>query len=84
MTVQVEGMGTIAGPPARGRISAGRALAIVTIAAVETRLVVVANNILVFSERVLVAAMIKSSDCRHWKCCNVCRAKCLLGCFWAQ
>lgn len=52
MTVQVEGIGTMAGPPARGRISAGRALASVNIAAVESMLVVVVNSILEFGERV--------------------------------
>jgi hypothetical protein len=50
VTVQVDGMGVMAGPPARGAIPgviAGRAFATFVNAAIESRLMVVENNIVV-------------------------------------
>jgi hypothetical protein len=50
VTVQVDGMGVMAGPPARGAIPgviAGRAFAEFENAAIESRLMVIENNIAV-------------------------------------
>lgn len=49
MTVQADGIGTIAGPPARGtrlEFTAGRALIVVASAAFKSRLVVLETRIL--------------------------------------